>query len=64
MKRLVAACFAVALVLSIVPDAEAMRKIGFCVNWYGDDGEVCRQECNYYDDQGHFIGSVTVDYGC
>lgn len=64
MKRLIAAIFAIALVLPIVPDAEAMRRTGICFIDYGDDGQVCKEDCTYMDEDGHVTGRVIVDYHC
>lgn len=63
MKRLVAGFFAVSLLFSLAPIAEARSSV--CITWYDDStGEACREECSYFDRYGNRTGHVIVDYNC
>lgn len=61
MKRLVAGFVVVASMLLVTPAAWAGSS--YCESWYSN-GEECYRECWHYDDNGDFIGHVTIDYHC
>lgn len=61
MKRLIAGIAVVVSMLVTAPLAYAGST--YCESWYSN-GELCSQECWHYDDNGDYLGHVSMDYHC
>jgi len=61
MKRLLVGLIATIAMMALAPTALANYSI--CGSWYLD-GELCWRHCDFYDNNGNMLGSITEDYQC
>lgn len=61
MKRVLYTAIAVVLVLA--SGLPALAGSAECESSYVN-GELCSRSCDFYDDEGNYIGSIEEDYNC
>jgi len=61
-KRIALAVLLVLISLSIAAPAAAFGTKSCQSEWQGN--EMCWRHCDFYDENGNWMGSITEDYNC
>jgi len=61
-KRITFTVLAVLMTLAVAAPAVALGSKTCYSEWQGN--EMCYRHCDFYDENGNWMGSITEDYDC